>query len=109
MIISNDKNDCIDSITNVLESTASWRRVLVPKFNDPRNMRAAGTLEKLAVDANNLSDCQWEDLKPHFGELRPRVATRERDISNSNARVRRGTDRADSRPGYSGQPSEDER
>jgi len=66
MIFSNDKNDCIDSITKVLESTASWRRVLVPKFNDPRNMRAAETLEKLAVDAANLTDEQWSDLKPHF-------------------------------------------
>src|SRR5260221_615981 len=42
-------------------------------------------------------------------QLRPRAATWERDIPNSNARVRRGTDRADSRPGYSGQPSEEER
>ena|SRR5882672_2105161 len=61
-----DKNDCIDSLTKVLESTASWRRALVPKFDDPRNLRAEETLEKLAVDVANLTDGQWEALKPHF-------------------------------------------
>jgi hypothetical protein len=29
-------------------------------------MRAAETLEKLAVDVGDLSDEQWSALKPHF-------------------------------------------
>jgi beta-lactamase superfamily II metal-dependent hydrolase len=66
MIFSNDKNDCIDSLTKVLESTASWRRVLVPKFDDPRNLRAAETLENLAVEASSLTDEQWSAIELHF-------------------------------------------
>ena len=61
----NDKQDCIDSIAKVLERTAAWRKAIAVNFpDDPRNMRAAETLEKLAVDANNLSDEQWSDLIP---------------------------------------------
>src|SRR5882672_10735225 len=61
-----DKNDCIDSLTKVLESTASWRRALVPKFADPRNLRAGETLEKLANEASSLTDEQWSAIEPHF-------------------------------------------
>lgn len=67
-MILNDKQDCIDSIAKVLERTAAWRNAIAVNFkNDPRNMRAFETLEKLAVDAANLTDEQWADLKPHFG------------------------------------------
>jgi len=67
-MIPNDKQDCIDSIAKVLERTAAWRKAISVNFpDDPRNMRAAETLEKLAVDVTNLTDEQWFDLKPHFG------------------------------------------
>lgn len=40
-----------------LGTYAAWRKAIAVNFpDDPRNMRAAETLEKLAVDANNLSD-----------------------------------------------------
>ena len=66
-MILNDKQDCIDSIAKVLERTAAWRKAIAVNFpDDPRNMRAAETLEKLAVDASILCDEQWSDLQPHF-------------------------------------------
>src|SRR2546423_255822 len=51
-MISNDKQDCIESITKVFEGTSAWRKSISTRFSDPRNMRAAETLDKLAVDAN---------------------------------------------------------
>jgi hypothetical protein len=67
-MILNDKQDCIDSIAKALELTSAWRKAIAVNFkNDPRNMRAAETLDKLAIEANNLSDDQWSDLQPHFG------------------------------------------
>jgi len=67
-MILNDKQDCVESIAKVLERTAAWRKAIAVNFkNDPRNMRAVETLDKLAIDANNLSDEQWSDLRPHFG------------------------------------------
>jgi hypothetical protein len=66
-MILNDKQDCIDSIAKVLERTAAWRKAIAVNFpEDPRNMVAAATLEKLAVDVANLTDEQWSALKPHF-------------------------------------------
>jgi hypothetical protein len=66
-MILNDKQSCIDSIAKVLERTAAWRKAIAVNFpDDPRNMRAAETLEKLAIEANNLSDEHWSDLKPTF-------------------------------------------
>ena len=62
-----DKNDCIDSIIQMLNRTAAWRKATAPKFpDDPRNMKAAHTLDKLALEAANLTDEQWTELKPHF-------------------------------------------
>jgi hypothetical protein len=67
-MILNDKQDCIESIAKVLEGTSSWRKSLSTRFpDDPRNMRAAKTLDQLAVDVVNLTDEQWSELKPHFG------------------------------------------
>jgi hypothetical protein len=63
-----NKQDCIESITQSLERTAAWRRDLVVKFpDDIRNARAAETLEKLAIDAADLTDEQWAELSPRFG------------------------------------------
>src|SRR5437899_9313405 len=67
-MILKDKQDCIESIAKVLEGTSAWRKSISARFpDDPRNMRAATTLDKLAVDVINLTDEQWSDLKPHFG------------------------------------------
>jgi hypothetical protein len=67
-MILNDKDDCVESSAGSLERTAAWRRTLVVKFpDDPRNLRAADTLETLAVAAADLTDEQWHELQPHFG------------------------------------------
>jgi hypothetical protein len=36
------------------------------QIQDPRNARAAETLDKLAGEANDLSDEAWQQLKPYF-------------------------------------------
>ena len=62
------KQEIIDSISRVLESAASWRRATATRFpDDPRNIKAARTLDKLAADAADLTDEQWAELKPHYG------------------------------------------
>jgi hypothetical protein len=62
------KQDCSESISQYLERTAVWRRSLAVKFpDDPRNQKAAETLEKLAESAERMSEDQWVTLKPHFG------------------------------------------
>ena len=85
MIFSNDKNDCINSITKALESTASWRRSISVNFpDDPRNMRAADTLEKLANEASSLTDGQWSAIEQHF--ISGWNSKRWRDALNTTAR-----------------------
>ncbi len=61
-----DKLDCAESIIRAAERTASWRKTIAPNFNDERNVKAAVTLEKLAVDAAGLTDEHWQVLKPHY-------------------------------------------
>jgi hypothetical protein len=67
--ISNDnKLDCVESIVRVLERTSAWRKAITINFpDDPRNMRAVNILDQLAIDAANLTDDQWADLRTHFG------------------------------------------
>jgi hypothetical protein len=65
-----DKQDCIDSIAEALNRTSVWRKSLVSKFaDDPCNILAAATLDKLAIDISRLSAPQWLELKPFFGGL----------------------------------------
>ena len=63
----NDKNDCVESLTRGLERTSAWRKSVATKFNDPRNLRAAETLDSFVTDAANLTDEQWLALSPHYG------------------------------------------
>jgi hypothetical protein len=63
-----DKQDCIASIAEALNRTSVWRKSLVAKFaDDPRNVLAAATLDKLAINISQLTDEQWFELKPYFG------------------------------------------
>jgi hypothetical protein len=63
-----DKQDCIASIAEALNRTSVWRKSLVAKFaDDPRNVLAAATLDKLAINISELTDEQWLELKPYFG------------------------------------------
>jgi hypothetical protein len=68
-MILNDKQDCIDSFTRILEKTAAWRRSTAAKFpaDSSRNINAAEMLDQLAIDAANLTENQWADLQGHFG------------------------------------------
>ncbi|MDH2350869.1 hypothetical protein QCM80_09335 [Bradyrhizobium sp. SSUT112] len=64
----NDKQDCIESVTKVLERTSVWRKSLVARWpDDPRNARAAARLDQLAADATNMTDDQWTELKSYYG------------------------------------------
>jgi hypothetical protein len=66
MILNDNKQDCIESIVRILERTAEWRKTALARFDDPRNLKAAETLEQLAVAASGLTDDQWTALKPHY-------------------------------------------
>jgi len=63
----NSKQSCQDNLCGSFTRSAIWRRGLQAKYpNDPRNGRAAETLEKLAGETNDLTDEAWESLKPYF-------------------------------------------
>lgn len=63
-----EKQDCIDSVAEALNRTSVWRKSLAVKFaDDPRNILAAATLDKFAIDIHQLTDDQWSELKPYFG------------------------------------------
>jgi predicted aminopeptidase len=63
----NSKQSCSDNLCGSLTRTAVWRRGLQAKYaNDPRNGKAAATLERLAAETNDLTDEQWTALKPYF-------------------------------------------
>jgi hypothetical protein len=64
----NDKQDCIESLTGGLKSTSAWRKVTSARFpDDTRNVKAAKILDRLAVEAINLTDTQWIELSTYFG------------------------------------------
>jgi hypothetical protein len=64
---NNNKQSCIDSLSGSFTRSAIWRRGLQGKYpNDPRNGRAAETLDKLASESNDLTDEAWSELKPYF-------------------------------------------
>jgi hypothetical protein len=65
-MITNSKQNCITDLSASLRRTASWRRELQNKFNDPRNGRAAETLNKLAGETNGLTDEAWSELKQFY-------------------------------------------
>jgi hypothetical protein len=67
-MIENEKIDCIDSLIFGLNRTAHWCKKMAAQYpSDPRNGRAAECLAGLAVDAAELSDDAWSQLKPHCG------------------------------------------
>jgi cyclopropane fatty-acyl-phospholipid synthase-like methyltransferase len=65
-MISNNKEDCIESIVRGLERTSAWRKAISANFNDPRNMRAVVTLDQLSIEAAGMTDDQWAVLKDHY-------------------------------------------
>jgi hypothetical protein len=68
MKMINTKEDCAASISRVLESTSLWRKATAARFpEDDRNAKAAQRLDQLAIDAAELSEEQWQMLKPFYG------------------------------------------
>ena len=68
MIEETEKVDCIDALIFGLNRSAMWRRKMATKYPaDPRNARATDCLSRLAIEANTLSDDDWQALKPHAG------------------------------------------
>jgi hypothetical protein len=66
-IMNNEnKTDCIESIVRGFERTSAWRKSISANFNDPRNLRAAETLDKLAVDTAGMTDDQFASVQEHF-------------------------------------------
>ena len=60
--MTNDKSECIDDIVRMFERTAVWRRAIAANFNDPRNIRAAETPDKLAIDVAAMTDEEFPRL-----------------------------------------------
>jgi predicted aminopeptidase len=64
----NDKQDCNEQFAKTLDRTSAWRRKTASKYpDDPRNLKAAEMLDRLAIESTNLTDEHWEKLRPHFG------------------------------------------
>jgi hypothetical protein len=58
------RRDCVDSIVVGLTKTSDFRSRKAKQYpDDPRNARASESLLKLANDATELSDPEWELLQ----------------------------------------------
>src|ERR1700676_870104 len=69
----NNKQSCIDSLCGSFTRSTIWRRGLQAKYpNDPRNGKAAETLDRLAEETNDLTDEAWLQLKAYFNLSCPR-------------------------------------
>jgi hypothetical protein len=67
MIQDEDKIDCIDCIALALIRGSDWRdKVAIRHPSDRRNARASDTLRTLATDISQLSDADWQLIKPHY-------------------------------------------
>jgi hypothetical protein len=66
-MIDNNKQSCSDNLCGNITRTKIWRRGLQARYpDDNRNGKAAETLERLAAETNDLTDEQFEALKPYF-------------------------------------------
>jgi len=65
-MISNSKQNCIAEISASARRSAVWRRELHAKYNDPRNGKAADTLDRLANEMHSMTDEDWLSLKPFY-------------------------------------------
>jgi hypothetical protein len=63
----NDKKSCIDNLHGSFVRSSLWRGGLKAKFpNDARNGRAKETLDRLSIEVRDLTDSQFESLKPFY-------------------------------------------
>lgn len=69
-MIEKEKSACVKSIHTGIVKTKDWRDRLAAQYpNDTRNKRAAEKLAKLADQTSNLTNHDWEILKPFFSDL----------------------------------------
>lgn len=61
-----EKSDCINSIIRKANRTIPWRASIEKKWPDARNFTAACTLRKIVDEARDLSDADWQRLRPYF-------------------------------------------
>ncbi len=67
------KEDCIDFFVRDLAKTSNWRRQQAKRWpDDSRNDRASARLIELAANATDISDRQWDALRPFFDLMDPR-------------------------------------
>jgi hypothetical protein len=74
----------LDSIRFSIAATATWRRGMADRYpDDPRNLRGADALDRLAADAISVTSTTWALIKPHVAStaLRGAVSDVARDIS----------------------------
>jgi hypothetical protein len=63
----NTKPTCITSLSAKLKSASHWRASVRKRYPaDTRNARAEEILTKLAGEAGQLTDGQWNQLQPFF-------------------------------------------
>jgi hypothetical protein len=63
----NSKSECIESIVRAMERSSVWRKSLALRYpDDPRNLRAAETLETLAAEAAAMTEEQWNTLSSQY-------------------------------------------
>jgi hypothetical protein len=61
------RSDCEEYLTRKLLRTSDWRRVQAARYPaDMRNPRAAKELLRLATSGEEISEEQWQQLRPHF-------------------------------------------
>jgi hypothetical protein len=65
-MISNNRANCIEDMSASVRRTAIWRRSLQVKYPDPRNGRAADTLDRLANELPDMTDEEFSQLSPHY-------------------------------------------
>jgi hypothetical protein len=67
MIDISKKQDCLDSLAKALLRTRDWRLGMRSKYpDDPRLVKSAKTLEKLAGETSELSDEAFLAISPYF-------------------------------------------
>jgi hypothetical protein len=67
MITEIEKTNCAESIAFGLNRAEKWRRKTDVRYpGDPRNLRAAATLAKLATESVQLTDAEWDQLRPYY-------------------------------------------
>jgi hypothetical protein len=65
-MISNSKTNCIEDMCASVKRSAIWRRGLHAKYNDPRNSKAADTLDRLANEIHDMTDEEFSQLSSYY-------------------------------------------